>query len=177
MLNHDSFGLVSQQELKEFLLAKFEDRDHEGVKTTIELQLQQLAIREQIEFRGQRVRALYGHSLWNILVGTVDCPPPLLWHTTADRHREAILLGGLRKRNRSYIHLTSQFSYAAELAMSNSLSQDPILLAVDTQKCLDLGAVFRKPNSHVWLTNRVPPSTVRVVCESAGWWHQPPLRN
>ena len=55
---------------------------------------------------------------------------------------------------------------------SASLNHDPILLEVDTQKCLDADASFRKPNSHVWLTNRVPSAAIRVVTQDSGWWLQ-----
>ena len=171
-LNHDFFGLIPLESLINILRKRFELRVVGNTDTMIQAQLSQLEIREQIEFRCDKVRALYGHSLSNVIVGALACPPPSLFHTTAKRHLEAILQNGLRKRSRSYIHLTSRLSYATDIALSASLNHDPILLEVDTQKCLDAEASFRKPNSHVWLTNRVPSAAIRVVTQDSGWWLQ-----
>ena len=58
-LNHDFFGLIPQESLINILRKRFELRVVGNTDTMIQAQLSQLEIREQIEFRSDKVRALY----------------------------------------------------------------------------------------------------------------------
>jgi putative RNA 2'-phosphotransferase len=56
---------------------------------------------------GQRIRAVQGHSLGDVVIGYVDkVPPEFLYHGTATRFSASIRERGLIARGRQYVHLS-----------------------------------------------------------------------
>ena len=160
-LRHDQFGLVPTQ-----TLARHVDQITVGVRPADLSQffsdiLSTLVDEERIEIRGPKVRALYGHSLPGVLVGRLEWPTQRLLHVTRAWQATPILWKGLKRRRRSYVHLTTSFEYALKLFEQHPESS--LFLEVDPEKLLDDDVFFRKPNSHVWLANRIPPHAIRRI--------------
>jgi putative RNA 2'-phosphotransferase len=170
-LAHDHFGLFSLEQFKEEAASILYNMGVKQIEQGLESGLERLQEREKIEIRGNRIRALYGHSLPNIIVGRIESPPNTLWHTTAMKFMPRIQEQGLRKRARAFVHLTSSLDYIATLALSNSLLSCPVLLSIDTRKCLE--NTFRRPNSHVWLVDEIPPSAITIETDESRWWYKP----
>lgn len=58
------------------------------------------------EMSGDRIRALYGHSLPGLIKKTPAPPPPQLFHGTASATWNKIRMQGLLPRRRQYVHLS-----------------------------------------------------------------------
>ena len=58
------------------------------------------------EVVGDRIRALYGHSLPGKLRRETAKPPAMLFHGTSPEAAEKILREGLKPMRRQYVHLS-----------------------------------------------------------------------
>lgn len=119
---------------------------------------------ERFEIRGERIRALYGHSLQHVIVGEQAEPPPLLYHAT-----RAVLLPGIRQngllaKGRNGVHLTVRWDYAVSVRDTHSRAgHRGIILAVETEKTRFKGIVFYRATEHVWLSPYIPSRFLAVV--------------
>ena len=138
-----------------------------GFRTRLQSNVEQLVELEKIELRGDKIRALYGHSLRGIIVGRMKWPEIPLFHATSQRHLDSILEHGLRPQGRTWVHLTSQTEYANRICKHHSFDGPAVMLQVDARRLKDHDVTFRQPNSHVWLANHVPPVGI-LVCEPNG---------
>lgn len=102
---------------------------------------------------GLRIRANQGHSLQVELgLGHVE-PPPLLYHGTATRFLETILMEGLHKRSRQHVHLSIDVETATAVGKRHG---KPIVLTIRAREMHDAGHRFYLSDNHVWLTDQVP---------------------
>lgn len=108
----------------------------------------------RFEIQGNFIRALYGHSASSVLAHGTTSPPPILYHGTSKACFEAILRTNLRPMGRNYVHLSSDWNYADNVA--KRVSQLPIVLLVRAGEAAKEGIVFRRANGHVWLAEMVP---------------------
>jgi putative RNA 2'-phosphotransferase len=99
------------------------------------------------ELIGDRIRALYGHSLPNLIERKPVEPPELLFHGTTRDTWEKVRVAGLSPMGRQYVHL----SIDVETALAS-----PIVLHVAAADAARLGTKFYEGNSKVWLADYVP---------------------
>ena len=165
-ITHDQFGFVDTDVLVRHFDTVSLPNSIKERQLMLDLTLAQLVAEERVEFRGPKVRALYGHSLSGVLVGRLEWPTQRLLHVTRAWQATPILWQGLKRRRRSYVHLTTSFDYALKLFEQHPESS--LFLEVDPEKVLDDDVFFRKPNSHVWLANRIPPDAIRRTTPKKG---------
>jgi putative RNA 2'-phosphotransferase len=109
-----------------------------------------------------RVRAAYGHSV-DIDLESGDGPvPDALYHGTAPRNRDAILVAGLKPMSRQLVHLSGTLAEGCRVGARHA--DDPVVFAVDAAAMIADGhevtrrgrATYRPSESHP----TTAPSTV-----------------
>jgi putative RNA 2'-phosphotransferase len=113
-----------------------------------------LSPKRRFEINGDRVRALYGHSVPGRLSRVPARPPPRLFHGTAPQTVDVVLRDGLRPMTRQYVHLSADVDTAVQVGSRKAAS--PVVLQVDAAGAADAGVVFYRGNDHVWLADGVP---------------------
>jgi putative RNA 2'-phosphotransferase len=163
-LRRDCFGLSLLDEFTQHLRRKFLTIESSRFLLLFQRSVEQLLMEERIEIRGDKIRALYGHSLRGVIVGEMKWPESQLFHATCDRHLNAILQCGLKPQGRTWVHLTSDEGYADKILRGHDYEGESVLLSILPSAIEDFNVTFRKPNSHVWLANHIPPVAIRI-CE------------
>lgn len=110
--------------------------------------------RFQLSSDGQNIRAVQGHT--NPLVKRsfeVATPPAILYHGTATRFLDSIMLTGLNKMSRHHVHLSTNTVTAKEVGQRYG---EVVILQVDTKKMQDDGFMFYLSENGVWLVDSVP---------------------
>lgn len=159
----DQFGLVAEEEFKTWIGRRFPDIPAERFQACLASQLDDLLAAEKIEFRCGRIRALYGHSIRRILVGEMKWPETTLMHATCRKHLKAIIRDGLSPRSRSRVQLTSCRKYAKKIYDGHTVIAPAAMLSIDPERISPDDVTFRKPNSHVWLANWIPPEAIEII--------------
>jgi putative RNA 2'-phosphotransferase len=113
------------------------------------------------EILGDRIRALYGHSVPGKLRRERGTPPPVLFHGTSPEAAKVILHDGLRPMSRQYVHLSVDTAMAREIGRRKS--KMPVLIEIDARGAHEAGVVFYEGNERVWLADVVPMRFMRVV--------------
>lgn len=107
------------------------------------------------EIVGDKIRALYGHTIEGKVQKEEGIPPAILYHGTARDLIPIIKEQGLLPMNRQYVHLSTDYSYATRVGKRKD--PNPIILKIDTVKAREQGLKFLVGNGQVWLTDKVPP--------------------
>lgn len=113
------------------------------------------------EFDGHhtQVRARQGHSV-PVDVGLERREPPaLLYHGTATRLLDRIMLEGLKPMSRLYVHLSSDWETAVKVGSRHGA---PVVLEVDAAAMAGEGREFFLSRNGVWLTGPVESRFLKV---------------
>lgn len=113
------------------------------------------------EIRGEKIRALYGHSLPGRLSRQQVNPPLLLFHGTSPEASERILQQGLRPMGRQYVHLSTEAKTAVEIGRRKSST--PVVLQVRAAEASAAAVAFFRGNEFVWLADHVPASFLQMA--------------
>lgn len=106
------------------------------------------------EISGDRIRALYGHSLPARLRKESAKPPDRLYHGTAPAALDAILRNGLKPMGRQFVHMSVDVQMAEQVGRRKGPS--PVIIQVDAALAFAQGAAFYIGNERVWLADSVP---------------------
>jgi putative RNA 2'-phosphotransferase len=112
------------------------------------------AAKQRHEMDGERIRALYGHSLPGRMVKTEAEPPEVLFHGTSPRAWGRIQHSGLRPMRRQYVHLCVDVDTAEQVGRRKAPA--PVILAVRAREARQDGARFWRGNELAWLADHVP---------------------
>lgn len=112
------------------------------------------ADKQRHELAGDRIRALYGHSLPGRIVRVAAAPPALLFHGTSPGGWELIRRQGLRPMARQFVHMSVDVPTA--LAVGRRKAPSPVILQVDAGLAHHEGVPFWRGNDKVWLTDQLP---------------------
>jgi putative RNA 2'-phosphotransferase len=118
------------------------------------------------EIDGERIRALYGHSVPGRVVKIEADPPAQLFHGTSPRAWAAIQHTGLRPMDRQYVHLSTDIATAEQVGRRKSTT--PVILAVEAGRAQAAGNRFWRGNELVWLADYVPSSLIAVIAAVEG---------
>jgi putative RNA 2'-phosphotransferase len=110
------------------------------------------ASKRRYEILGDRIRALYGHSV-AVDDGMSAEPPRRLFHGTTTAAVKSIMVEGLRPMGRQRVHLSVDIATAQMVARRRTAS--PIVLAVDAKRAHDSGISF-------WQGNETPPPPASI---------------
>lgn len=109
---------------------------------------------------GGRMRALYGHSLPDVVERDAATPPATLYHGTGPRQLDLIFADGLRPGQRHHVHLSADAESAFQVARRHALK--PVILTVDAAGAHAAGVTFYDGgNGVVWLADHVPAAHLR----------------
>ncbi|HEY4784837.1 MAG TPA: RNA 2'-phosphotransferase [Bacteroidales bacterium] len=109
------------------------------------------------EIKGNRIRALYGHSLENIIKKDIVSPPTILYHGTVYENYLKIKKTGIKKMQRQYVHLSENIEQAKIVAYRRT--SKPIILEIKANEAYNNGVNFYK-EGEVWLSDDIPPDFI-----------------
>lgn len=112
------------------------------------------AFGNRFEVAGDRIRALYGHSVAFVESGIERIPPTVLFHGTSQQAYESIKQHGLKPMARRLVHLTTNQTYALGVGESKQTGES-ICLEIAAQEAYRIGQKFWQANNHVWLSTSV----------------------
>ena len=110
------------------------------------------------EMRGDRIRALYGHS--------IDVDPSLpdrnlpdaLYHGTKRQSAEKILREGIHSGGRRKVHLSTTVEGARQVGRRHS--SNPVVLRIDCATARRGGASIERASEAVCVADAIPPQAV-----------------
>ena len=117
--------------------------------------------KQRHELAGERIRALYGHSVPGRLSRAVGMPPAQLFHGTSPQAWELIRVTGLEPMGRQFVHLSTDLETAVQVGRRKA--PEPQLLVIDSGAAYGAGVQFRVGNEVVWLAEAVPAEFVEPL--------------
>ena len=117
--------------------------------------------KQRHEIDGDRIRALYGHSLPGRLRRKKAPPPALLYHGTRPFVEEMVVKDGLLPMGRQYVHLSTNVEIAVQVGKRKD--RNPVILEVAAKEAFESGVDFYIGNDIVWLADRILPMFIEVL--------------
>jgi len=124
--------------------------------------LEIIATNEKNRFaiKGHKIRASQGHSIKSIDLDLSPIrPPDVLYHGTSKDSLDSIMIKGIDKRLRQYVHLSKGILTAVQVGSRHGKSA---VLIIDAKKMYEDGFKFYISENEVWLTDNVPSKYLRV---------------
>ena len=111
--------------------------------------------KQRYSFNGDRtkIRANQGHSVDVDVEMEICAPPDILYHGTAEKYIESIREQGILKRNRNFVHLSTDAETAIKVGSRHG---NPIVLKINTKQMHEDGYIFLLSENGVWQTEQVP---------------------
>ncbi|AKU15308.1 RNA 2'-phosphotransferase [Luteipulveratus mongoliensis] len=131
-----------------------EGGDWESVDRAALKRMLTTAAKRRHEIDGDRIRALYGHSVPGRIQRRPATPPPRLFHGTAPETWAVIQVEGLLAMGRQFVHLSVDRETAVMVGRRKCAV--PVVLVIDAAAAAAAGTVFHQGNELVWLTDHVP---------------------
>ena len=86
------------------------------------LHIMKISDKKRFEIAGEKIRALYGHSIPMHIKKEETVPPDILYHGTAKIFLPSIMENGLSPMRRQYVHLSSDIETALLVGKLRSIS-------------------------------------------------------
>lgn len=134
-----------------------------GLRRDELVQVVRQSSKRRFEIEGERIRALYGHSVAGRIAHGASRPPGVLFHGTSPAALAGILAEGLRPMRRQYVHLS--VDQRSAVAVGRRRSAQPVVLEVAAGQAYEAGVVFHRGNEAVWLADAVPPRFLRALSD------------
>lgn len=148
-LAFDGHGFAPWADVVELVQERFYDATEEEIRAAVNRPEKQ-----RFEFRDDKVRATYGHS-FPVDLGLEPVEPPAeLYYGTARDLAQSILKGGLKPRDRRYVHLSASIEEAE--AVGKRRDPAPAIIVVDTRAAQQAGMAFYL-SGPLYLAETVPP--------------------
>ena len=100
-----------------------------------------------------KIRANQGHSIPVELGLQPISPPEILYHGTATRFLESIVVTGLHSQRRTHVHLSPDIDTAVKVGARHG---KPVVLKVQSGQMATDGFLFYQSDNGVWRTGHVP---------------------
>lgn len=157
-LELDSEGFVPVEQL---INAINESSNYDRPITISDLEhIIEISDKKRHEIKGDKIRALYGHSIPMHISKEVIVPPDILYHGTTHKALDSILCTGLKPMGRQYVHLSINTDIAMQVGRRRDRS--PVLLKIDSAAAYKDGVVFYEGNDKVVLADSVPKQYIIV---------------
>lgn len=147
-LEMDENGYVEIDELVGKLKERFPDVDRKFVEEMVE------EGKQRYEIEGDKVRAIYGHSMDIDLDLPEDKEVKELYHGTTSKGAYNVLINGLQAKDRSMVHLSATRDTAEEVAKRRT--EDPVVLKVDVESAREDGLRFYRATDDIYLSRDIP---------------------
>ncbi len=110
--------------------------------------------KRRFEVVGNRIRALYGHSVGvDLHLPSVD-PPETLYHGTTWSLVREVMEEGLKPMGRLFVHLSVTEEEARQVGLRRE--PNPAIILVRAQRASEEGLEFYRPGD-IYLVSEVPP--------------------
>jgi len=116
--------------------------------------------KKRFEIVGDKIRALYGHTIDVNVNLEEDMKVTVLFHGTTPQAVRKIMKTGLKPMRRKWVHLSPTKEIAIEVGRRKSSA--PAILAVDVSLARRDGVKFYKATNKVYLCEYVPSKYIRV---------------
>jgi putative RNA 2'-phosphotransferase len=110
---------------------------------------------------GEKIRALYGHTIGVEIDLPEDENVRVLYHGTTSESASKILESGLRSMKRRWVHLSTTREIAREVGLRRT--PNPVILVIDTENARSDGIRFYKATDRVYLSKRIPSKYIRKL--------------
>lgn len=149
-LKIDKDGFVNLKELLKKLNERFQ------VNEDLIREIVEKVNKKRFEIVGDKIRALYGHTIPVEAKLEEDKTTKKLFHGTTAEAASEILRTGLKPMKRRWVHLSPTIEIAVEVGLRRG--RKPVILEVDAESARrDEGIKFYKATDKVYLCSYVPP--------------------
>jgi len=153
-LKMDKQGYVELRDLIGVLRMKFPFVDEDYLRELVKED------KKRFEIKGDKIRALYGHSIDVEIEYPKIVPPDILYHGTSRQAVKQILKEGLKPMRRKFVHLSKNKEEAYRVGRRKDKS--PLILEVRAKDAYNAGIVFYDAKG-VILTPYIPPQYLRAL--------------
>lgn len=148
-------------DVKQLIASLREDINWENVSVDDINKALESSDKKRHEIAGEKISALYGHSVPQKIIKNAENPPEILYHGTARRFLDLIMSDGLMPKGRQYVHLSSDTGTATQVGKRRD--GKPILLKIHAQKAWDDGIKFYHGNETIWLADFVDKKYIEIL--------------
>lgn len=153
-LEMDEEGLVSIDELLEKIRVRY------PIEKSLILEIADKSERKRFEIKGNKIRALYGHTIPTKIRFEEDFSVNLLYHGTTESSAAKIVGEGLKPMKRTWVHLSSTIETAKEIGERRT--RHPVVLEIDAKAAREGGLKFYRATDKVFLSGPIPPEYIRI---------------
>jgi putative RNA 2'-phosphotransferase len=153
----EEFGLTLDPEgwvLTRDLLKALSDESAEVTQANIEVIIAESS-KSRFEIEGDRIRAVYGHSVEGKIEKKATEPPEFLFHGTTVRAFKTIMTTGLKAMSRQYVHFSEDLVTARAVGLRHG--KDLLIIRVSAKAAHDAGCKFYGEKDGIWLADETPP--------------------
>lgn len=156
-LKMDESGFVPVADL----LSALNGTNHYGRKITKDdlLCTMRESNKQRLEISGEKIRALYGHSIKMKIEKTPAIPPDVLYHGTSRKFLNSIFEKGLLPMKRQHVHLSADKVTAQKVGARHDCK--PLILKIDAKAAHDDGGQFYDANDKTWLCDALPAKYIK----------------
>jgi len=154
-LKIDRHGFVPLDELLEKLNERFK------VDRRLISEIVEESDRKRFEIVGNKIRALYGHTIPVKLELEEDKVAKVFYHGTTPDAASKILKVGLKPMKRRWVHLSPTVEIATEVGLRRT--KNPIVLEIDAEAARKNGVRFYKATDKVYVCEAILPRCIRVA--------------
>lgn len=126
-------------------------------------EIQEKSGKNRFEIVGDRIRALYGHTLPSKVHHDEVAPPEILYHGTPRKNLQSILKKGISPMHRQYVHLSSTPEEAVNVGERRD--ERPVIIRVRALDAYNSGVKFYRAGL-VFLSNPIPPKYLESESEA-----------
>lgn len=119
--------------------------------------------KQRFELQGDRIRALYGHSVPQRIVYQEIEPPEVLYHGTSPASLDRIRVEGLLPMERQYVHLSGTPEDAYQVGRRRS--SHPVILRIRAREAWQAGIPFYQAEARIYLARKVPRQFIEEMKE------------
>ena len=112
------------------------------------------------QISGDRIRALYGHSIPNKILRIASRPPDYLYHGTITKKIQGILTHGLLPMKRQYVHLSINIAEAEKIALRRK-KETRVIMVNSGEAYLNEIKFYREDT--IWLADFIPSKFLKVL--------------
>ena len=154
-LKMDEHGFVDLDDLLSKLRKRFRiDRE-------LILEIVERSDRKRYQIVGNRIRALYGHTIPVKLELEEDKVTTVFYHGTTPDAASEILEAGLTPMKRKWVHLSPTIEIAREVGLRRT--RKPVILEVNAEAARKDGLRFYRATDKVYLCPEVAPKYLKLA--------------
>jgi len=125
------------------------------------IKLVDVSERKRFEIVGNKIRALYGHTVLVHIHLREDRQVERLYHGTTPQAAKVILEKGLQPMRRKWVHLSPTEEIALEVGKRRTNS--PVVLVIDASEARSHGLRFYRATDKVYVCKYVPAKYIKTL--------------